>query len=98
MTISESSRRYFEEVGETVVRNNLERGVIYPHSAAEANEWLEEVQLRRMEISNAPSLRIAKSAKDAAVTAAIAAIIAIPIAIIAIIISVLAWLYPHAAK
>lgn len=96
MAISAKSRAYFEQVGETALRSYLARGALYPYAPeSEANEWLEQEELRRMEISNAPSLRIAKSAKDAAVVAAIAAVTAIPIAIIAIIIAVLAWLHPH---
>ena len=96
MAISEKSLVFLEGAGEAAVRSYLERGVIEPYAHVwEANEWLEEVQIRRMERSNAPSLRIAKSAKDAAVVAAIAAVIAVPIAIAAMVISYLAWAYPH---
>ncbi len=95
MTISEKARAFLEGTGETAVRSHLERGALYPNATdSEANEWLEEVQLHRMELSNEPSLRIAKKAKDAAMIAAIAAVVAIPIAIIAIVIAVLAWLHP----
>ncbi len=96
VAISERARVYLEGAGETAIRAQLERGDTYPNvTVSEANEWLEEVQLQRMELSNAPSLRIAKTAKDAAMVAAIAAVAAIPIAIIAIVIALLAWLSPR---
>lgn len=89
----------FEAEGEPTVRSRVGKGHHSPYNAehrALAIVWLAEKDQGRVaeesarnERSQADSLRIATSAKNAAWVAAIAAIIAVPIAIASIIISVL---------
>lgn len=67
MTISEKGRRYLEGTGETRVRDELARDVLYPNATnAEAEEWLEEIQMRRLAIATEPGLRVARQARTAA--------------------------------
>jgi hypothetical protein len=83
----ESFRKSLDEQGEENVRRTLSRGAYDPQRVKLAEAWLDE----RRERSQASSLAIARSAKNAAWAAAIAAAIANVIAIAAIIVSVLAW-------
>ena len=89
----------FEAEGAPTVRSRVGKGHNSPYNAehrALATVWLAEkdqaradAELARNEASQADSLRIARSAKNAAWAAAIAAMIAVPIAIVSIVISVL---------
>lgn len=83
------------EQGEDLVRRNLSRGAYPTWQAQIAQAFLATCEDARMERSQAESLRIAKSAKNAAWAAAIAAIIAVPIATASIVIAYLAWASPH---
>lgn len=82
--------RSLDERGETEVRRTLARGSWNERRTKWAQAWLDELDDTRSARSNAESLKIARSAKNAAWAAAIAAAIANVIAIVAIIVSVLA--------
>jgi len=82
-------RNRLEERGELAVQSALAAGRYSQQRVKIAEAWLQEREAARNDASSSESLRIARSAKNAAWAAAIAAMIAIPIAIVSLVISVL---------
>lgn len=77
------------ERGELNVQGALAAGRYNQQRVKIAEAWLQEREDARNAASSSESLRIARSAKNAAWAAAVAAMIAIPIAIVSLVISIL---------
>jgi hypothetical protein len=98
MVDREAAFGQFDQDGEALTRAQV-AGYYNPEWAGFAREWLaikdqEREALR--DASNADSLDVARSAKNAAWAAAIAAMIAAAITIAVAVISYLSWASPHA--